>query len=309
MRRMRAAGSAFTRAVLLCFLGRTLLGFLVALPVSAAIGASGVSALPQADRALFEPGGLLLLELVRTEGRSLPAALGVSGWLLLSFGLALGAVSNALLFRASWLRQEPLKSAVYGSLSVFGRFLALACIELLSWSIVLALSLAIGRQLAVLIGLGEIASDVVAMSFLLAGVAFGAAVSVILDLARASSFEPLRLGFGKALQHAVLVALRAPAPLASSYLLTRGTGLFLVALGARAAELLDVGREGDLRLYAVALTHQAVLFGLTLLRAAFVVRVNDTLHASTRVSSLVPRRSDRSERSAGPVDPSPNHGA
>jgi hypothetical protein len=52
-----------------------------------------------------------------------------------------------------------------------------------------------------------------------------------------------------------------------------------------------------------------VLFGVTLLRAAFVVRVRDTLHASTQVSSLVPRRSDRSERSVEPGDPSPNHDA
>ena len=82
--------------LLVNWLSRLVLGWLVALPLIEAVSTSGVSELPQADRALFEAGGLWLVELVFREMHALTAGLRAGLWL----GLALWRVTRAEYARA-----------------------------------------------------------------------------------------------------------------------------------------------------------------------------------------------------------------
>jgi hypothetical protein len=210
------------------------------------------------------------------------------------------------LFRAAYVRSEPWGNAWAAALSVFGRFVAFAGLELFGWLALLGISLVVGNQVARGIGFAEVAHDLVIALFVVSGIATAAALSIIFDLARAQSVEPEQRGFWNGFVRALGVAGRAPAGLAGGYLLTRGGGLLLVALAALVVERLDVGREGSLRLLGVVLVHQLVLLALSALRGAFALRVRNTLDSDANVSR---RRSDISEHSGAPGDPIPDHDA
>ena len=73
---------------------RLLLGLCLALPLASLVAESGVGQSPRGDRALFEGGGYLLLEVLRVQGANLAAtARGLVPLLLL--GLLVTAACNA----------------------------------------------------------------------------------------------------------------------------------------------------------------------------------------------------------------------
>lgn len=82
-------------------------GLIVALPLWESMTASGLVQLPDADRKLWSPGGLLLIEWLRLEGRQLAGAFNVSLWLLVLFGAVL-LFPVALLFAAL---SEPVRTS------------------------------------------------------------------------------------------------------------------------------------------------------------------------------------------------------
>lgn len=100
--------------LLLVFGYRLLASVLIALPLTAAVGATGIGHFPTGDSVLFEPGAVMLTELLRMGGAYLPAAGLVSAGILiaaclvsvlpLSFWLVALCQSGKLRLK-SWLGQ------------------------------------------------------------------------------------------------------------------------------------------------------------------------------------------------------------
>lgn len=268
--------SSFAFVLTINWLSRALLGWLCALPLITAVGASGLSELPRADRALFEAGGLWLVELGYREANALSAGLRAAAVLALA-ALILRMPVSALLYVATHEPKASLSLAFRRALGGFSRFLGLWLFELTLRGLLLALTLLLASSVAALkLYAGD---EMLAALPPLVAVAFGLAlsglVSVALDGARAHSVLAPKDSFGAALAAgAALVRARA-FECSGSYIFYVGAGLLLVALGARAAEALDVSRSGALRVLAVFVAHQAVLLGLCLLQALWVRRVVD----------------------------------
>src|SRR4051812_27912095 len=78
---------------------RLICGFCLTWPLSSLLASSGIGLFTQGDRALFEGGGYLLLELLRLQGSALSAVL--HGLLpIFGVGLVLTAACNAALLVA-----------------------------------------------------------------------------------------------------------------------------------------------------------------------------------------------------------------
>jgi hypothetical protein len=102
------------RPLLICCIAglRLFAGFCLAWPLSSLISGTGIGQRSEGDRALFESGGYLLLEVVRLRGSEL-MAVGRGLMPVLALGLLLTAASNAALLvalnvkgrldRAAWL--------------------------------------------------------------------------------------------------------------------------------------------------------------------------------------------------------------
>src|SRR5262245_59893952 len=114
--------SSLGYVLLLNWLTRAVLGWLVALPLIAAVGASGIAALPEADRALFEGRGLWLVELSYREAHALSAGLRAGIGFALA-ALVLRLPITALLFCATHDAKASLSVAFRRALSGFPRFL------------------------------------------------------------------------------------------------------------------------------------------------------------------------------------------
>jgi len=210
--------SSAAAAGMLLWISRTLLGLLVSYPIVLAIRASAMSNGPDGDAVLFQPGSLLLLELLRIGAPWLASALRVA--LLLALLCAISElVPLALALDLLRLPGRPLLERTRRALRVFPGFLALGAIALLVQAALLlapsllsaALKPALSsaderlRSLApiVLIGLG-----------LFACAGFGA----LLDIARATLLQreqrelPDRAerGARAALAHALLCFRRQP---------------------------------------------------------------------------------------------------
>ena len=122
---MNALGPGEIRArrrpfVVLAIAGlRILSGFCLAWPLASLVASSGVGLRPEGDRALFEAGGYLLLELLRLQGGALTAASrGLVPVLLL--GLVLTAACNAALLVALNANADKGACNGYGAFSVSG---------------------------------------------------------------------------------------------------------------------------------------------------------------------------------------------
>lgn len=121
--------STAAAAGMLLWISRTLLGLLVSYPLLLAIRGSGMTSGPDGDAVLFQPGSLLLLELLRIDAAGLTAAahialllLGLSAiFELIPLGLALD-----LLGRPGSSLLERLRRAI----GLFPKFLALGAIAL-----------------------------------------------------------------------------------------------------------------------------------------------------------------------------------
>jgi hypothetical protein len=102
-------------------------GFCLALPLASLLAESGIGYRAEGDRALFEGGGYLLLEVVRLHGQALSAA--ARGLLpLLALGSLLTAACNAALLVAlntrdqlrslSWLTRAAARLPAFGVLGI-----------------------------------------------------------------------------------------------------------------------------------------------------------------------------------------------
>ena len=272
---------------------------LLALPVSGAVYGTGIGRLPNGDRALFEPGGSMLLETLRAL---LPQAGSlVTNALLTSFALAaLLVVPHAILLTALARAERRAVSAIAAdavarlpalySLSALG-FLA----KCLLFSLCFMLA---GFARDSVAGSNPRAQDLLFVAVAALGALGWIAGGALTDLARASCVDG-----GQRVRDAARAAfdvMRArPLRVAACYALYTSSALALVvAAGALVSEL-DVSHPETVRFAAVAVLHQLVALALAFLRAA-VLAETLALVSARRLRSAAGRSAD----SAAPADPS-----
>jgi hypothetical protein len=204
-------------ACMLLWVSRTLLGLLIAYPVLNALEATAIGNGPDRDAVLFQPGALLLLELVRVGLPVLGAAFKTMLVLLaLSAVVELAPLACALDVLNGG--ERPFSARVLHSVRLFPSFLGLSGVALATQvALLLATSLLSGALKSALQNADERVRD-------LAPIALCALVMLallwtnsVLDLARAAVTER-DLGWRGALLHALMVLFEEPlAVLSSSY--------------------------------------------------------------------------------------------
>lgn len=249
---------------------RLLWAFGLALPLASLIGQSGVGQWPQGDRALFEAGGYLLLEVLRTQGLDLIATLrGLVP--LLALGLTLTAACNAALLVALNVRGR-LALGVWLSRALLRipALLALACavglLQLLLLVIGLTAAGALPDSLHRPVAISGAQVGVCLVAALLAG-----AVGGFADVAKAALIrhESTLLA---ALSRAFQCARRRPLSTCWGFLPFAVALVVAVWLTGKLSEALDVSRPGSWRVAAVFAAHQLVVVAAVYLRAAWFAR-------------------------------------
>jgi hypothetical protein len=170
----------------LLWISRTLLGLWVSYPLVLAIRASSMSSGPDGDAVLFQPGSLLLLELLRLAAAPLSSALQLS-LLLAGLSAILELVPLALALDLLWLPGRPLFERLTRALRVFPRFLALSAIALLAQAgLLLAASLLGALFKPVLSSADERLQSVLPIALLGLGLFLSGCFGGVLDIARAT---------------------------------------------------------------------------------------------------------------------------
>jgi hypothetical protein len=257
----------FARALGLAYSFRVLGAALLALPVAAAVGASGIRSFPEGDAKLFERGGLYLVEVFASERALLREYLAPSVVLLLLTALA-GVVPAYLLVRA--LRPPDGEAVSTGAGRSLRRLVMLA---LAAWT---------GRALLVLATLGlamtahayftsandERLPELAAAIATLPGILCWACLSVLHDVAMLAVIIE-----GAAPPTAIAAAVEAlrrkGGRLGALYAAAAFAALGVIGAAAALVSVVDVS-QGGWRTLAVALTHQLVIVLLLVLRAAWL---------------------------------------
>jgi hypothetical protein len=249
---------------------RILAGFCLAWPLASLVSGSGVGLRAEGDRALFEGGGYLLLDLVRLQGAELSAvARGLLPLLLL--GLLFTAASNAALLVALNLR-ERVKSLAWlpgawarlPALVVLGAGTALA-------QLLLALTAVLGSAAIPELLSKPVLTTLLQGSVWLIALALASAVGGFSDGCKASLVRHearLSQGLGRAWR-----CLRQQ-PFRTCFGWLPYSLAFLAAafVAAKLTEAIDVSRSGAWRVVAVFAVHQLVIVTSVAARAAWFAR-------------------------------------
>lgn len=256
------------------WLSRALLGWLVALPLIEAVSGSGIHSLPQADRALFEAGGLWLLELGFREMHALLAGLRASLWLALA-ALVLRTPVSALLYSASVDPKAALPLAFRRALALFPRFLGLSALEACGRGLCVALTLLLAYGLETLVprAKNEMFADWPTLAAALVCAFLLSTLAVFLECSRAFSAASPQQRLREVFASAAHATRTRALEWAGSGALYVGTLALLLASSGRLVELIDVGRPGAQRVLAVWLLHQGVLLAACWVQSAWVRRV------------------------------------
>lgn len=194
---------ASVAAAALLWISHTVLGLLVVFPVLGAIRASNLVSGPHGDAVLFQPGGLIIAELLRVGAGAIQVATRTAlvSWLIAAM---VGLLPLACALDLIWIRESTLAQRAARAMRLFPKFLGLGGIALLSQG---ALLLA-GSLLSALVGAAtksapEPVKDLAPLAtFALAVLACGA-VGCVLDVARAALVQ-VDYVTSEAMQHAVL---------------------------------------------------------------------------------------------------------
>jgi hypothetical protein len=260
-----------TVAVLLAAALRSASGWVVAFPIVAALSALGVGSLPGGDRALFAPGGLLLVETLRVGEVPLRAAAQASllSWVLCALAQAL---TTALVFAAFGLQPTESGAPFRRALALTPRFIVLGVVDCGLCALTFVLGFLLWPAATAASGDAQyvLAALVIGWALLLS-----AAISVFIDLARLASVEPEKT-LRQAVDEAALGFRQRGFRLAARYVVFSGAGALCVAAAARGSELARVDAAGELRVMVVFALHQAVLIALTGIQAVWVRALSNT---------------------------------
>lgn len=249
---------------------RIFMAFLLAWPLASLISESGVGLRVEGDRALFEGGGYLLLELLRLQGSALAGA--VRGLLpVFGLGLALTAVGNAVLLvalntsgrlrRSDWLTR--VLARVPGII-VLGAATALAQLLLIVAGVLLGA--AVPERLA-----SPVTTTLQQGAVWAVVLALGGAVGGFADVARAALVR-YDSGLGEGLGRGLACLRHRPLRACFGWLPYAALLLLAILLGARLTELFDVSRAGAWRVAAVFAVHQALVLSAVVARAAWFAK-------------------------------------
>jgi hypothetical protein len=123
-------------AGMLLWISRTVLALLASYPVLLAVRASSMTAGPEGDAVLFQPGSLMLLELLRVGGPWLSSA-ATFALVLLGLSAILELIPLAVALDLLATPDRPLLQRAARGFRLFPRFLALGVIALLAQSALL----------------------------------------------------------------------------------------------------------------------------------------------------------------------------
>jgi len=204
--------STAAAAGVLLWISRTLLGLLIGYPILLAIRASAMGAGPERDAVLFQPGSLLLLELLRLGAPWLASALRVA--LLLSLlSAVIELIPLAVALDLLWLPGRPLRERVENALRFFLRFLALGAIALLVQAALLLAASLLGAALKpALSSSDERLQNIAPLALIGLGLLACGWFGCVLDIARATLVRRGRreCGARAALAHALLCLRQRP---------------------------------------------------------------------------------------------------
>jgi hypothetical protein len=280
---MKVWNARVARAVLIAYLFRGALAALLAFPLVAAVGASGIRSFPGGDATLFEPGGSYLIEVFQNEQALLEQLLAPTLALLLVGGLA-RVMPDWIVLRALRPPDDEALPTSQLSLGLGARAIARLAV------VTLALWIARGVLVLVTFGLAMTVRSFVSGSSderlptLAAG---GAACLGIFGWLCASVWHDVA-ALGVALEDASppraiaggLVALRCRGVrLLAVYVGTAFAALVLVCAVAALVERIDVAHGGDTRVLGAALAHQLVIASQLALRVVWLGSALDTLTA------------------------------
>jgi hypothetical protein len=249
---------------------RIFAGFCLAWPLGSLIAGSGVGLRAEGDRALFESGGYLLLEVVRLRGSEL-LAVGRGLLPVLAVGLLLTAACNAALLvalnlngrleRAAWLSRA---FARLPALLIVGAGTALGQLVLIVVGVIAADAIpeSLARPLAT--------SAAVAAVWLAVALTAGA-LGGLADVAKASLVRhDARLVDG--LARAWLCLRQRPIRATFGWFPYALGFALAVFLAAELCQLLDISRPGAWRVVAVFGVHQLVILTSVAARAGWFAR-------------------------------------
>jgi len=256
-----------TLAVLFEFACRGAASIVLAGPVCAAVAASGIGAFPEGDRLLFEPGGLLLVEVARASWLWLTPLANASLVTLAVVSVAL-SVPAALLWVTSADETPAAPSALFGrAAALVPSLLALEGLAFLGQILALCLGLSGAGSFRSALE-SPAAGDRWALVPLGCAALVALALGILRDVASAAvvcgapnARSGLRAGLGALFTAPVTLLTRWAGPALAA--------LVVVGAVAGAVGVIDVGRPGSLRVVVVAALHQCVVLALSAFRAGW----------------------------------------
>ena len=257
--------STAAAASMLLWISRTLLALLVSYPVLLSIRASGMASGPEGDAVLFQPGSLLLLELLRIGAPWLASAFRVA--LLLAFLSAIfELVPLALALDLLWLPGRTLFERATRALRLFPTFFGLSALALLlQAALILAASLLGAALKPALSSADERLRSIAPIALMGLGLVACAGLGGVLDIARARLVQrgPGERGARTAFAHALLCFRRQPfSVLAGVYPSVAGSALGCLSAAWFLTRFTPSGSSSVALALAFGVHQLAVLFGI-----------------------------------------------
>lgn len=259
------------RALFLLWFFRLLAGWVIAAPLVSAVEGTGIGHYQHGDAALFEPGGLILLEVVRLGLEGLTAALTRGLWLFALFAL-LSIVALALWMTVLNCPQRlTVAQVVNRATSRLPSFFAMGFVVLLGQASLAGagLFLLVSVHDVVSVLLSEVTVDLASIVYVAVLASVVLWFGVLHDLGRAAcvhhetpALKSLELGFR--------VFARRPWLTLAHYLTAGVWSVVLVAAASVGAGRLAVESGSDLSYGGVWTLHQSVIIGLVVLRGGWL---------------------------------------
>jgi hypothetical protein len=178
--------STSAAAGVLLWISRTLLALLASYPLLLAVRASMMTGGPEGDAVLFQPGSLLLLELLRVGAPWLAAATELS-LMLLGVAAILELIPLAVALDLLAAPNRPLRERAARALRLFPRFLVLSVLTLLVQAALLLAASLLGAALKpVLASADERLRSIAPLALMALGLVACGWFGGVLDIARAT---------------------------------------------------------------------------------------------------------------------------
>jgi hypothetical protein len=258
------------RAALVLYAYRVVASAIVAFPMAKTLTSFGATMHADGDRVLFEAGGYRLLEALRLGSTSVRAA-SQSGALVGAIAAVIGLVPLAAALAILADPERPRGEVAKRAVDVFPVFLKLGAATVFVQVVLCGAAAAVAPTLSGFAGVmvNEQARDVAVSIALLPAAAVVVGLGAWEDFARAAAIagshraiDAARAGWAALVRHRA-AALRV-------YFATAAAGCAAVGVSAVLVNVIDVSRPGALRVFGVAIAHQATLFAVAGLRAIWL---------------------------------------